>query len=381
MGCRTFMNRNLIVAVVILLLIVAGSFLLGKKSNKPQSLTVGTETSAGPTEPGKIGFIGPLTGDAAVYGISIQKAVELAKKEEKSNLQVIYEDSKCEPKAAVSAIKKLISVDHVAAIIGEICSGATLAIAPIAEKNKVVLISAGSTSPKITDAGGYIFRVIPSDALQGKFGADLVKEKGYKNLAIIYSNEDYGVGFSKVVKDSFENTGGSVVAFEPVEKEATDVRGQLTKVNAAKPDAIFLISNSPTTAVSLLKQIQELGIKAALFGSEAFKSTDIIKEAGSASEGLTVISVTAGTPEFLKMYIDAVGRDPGPFAAQGYDAFTALNDVIKKGATTGTEIKNALHKLSFKGVTRNIKFDSNGDVSGNYDVYVVKGGQFVLEKQ
>ncbi len=327
----------------------------------------------------KIGFMGPLTGDAASYGESIKRGVDLALKDSGlRNIKIIYEDSKCEPKEAVSAVNKLISVDNVIAIVGEVCSGATLAAAPIAEEKKIVMISASSTSPAITKAGEYIFRTVPSDALQGDFGANLVYNKGYRKLAILYSNEEYGVGFEKVLRESFEKLGGQVVASEKFERGASDVSSQVTKIKESGADAIYIISNSPDSAVAALKKIKEQGINAALIGSEGLKSDDIIKGAGSAAEGLILTSVSSGTSSFRENHKRVYGTEPGPFAAQAYDAFKALSLTLKEGAKTGAAVKNELYDVKFKGASGSIEFDSDGEVSGNYEVYVVRNGKFEL---
>ena len=127
----------------------------------------------------KIGAILPLTGDAAQWGIPPQKGAELAVEEinkaggiNGKKLKLIVQDTKCEPKAGVSSFQKLISDKEIRIVIGGVCSSVTLAVAPIAEKNKILLISPASTNPKITNAGDYIFRVIPSDDLRGKVFAE-----------------------------------------------------------------------------------------------------------------------------------------------------------------------------------------------------------------
>jgi len=344
------------------------------------------QTGPGGTAPAgeviKIGFISPLSGDVASYGIGAKKGMELAKKElGMDNIQVIVEDSKCEGKEAVTAVNKLILVDGVKAIIGELCSGATLAAAPIAEQNNVVLISPASTSPKVTDAGDYIFRVIPSDALQGDFGANLAYDKGHRKLAVLYSNEEYGLGFNTVLTESFEGLGGDVVASETFERGAADLRTQVTKIKNAGPDAIYIISNSLDSAVAVLQQIEELGVDAALFASEGLKSPDVTAGAGAAAEGMLVSSVSSGTTDFVASHMVEYGEEPGPFAVQAYDAFTAVAMVIQQGATTGEEIKNALYALDFEGKSGHIVFDENGDVFGNYDLYEVMDGAFVLVNQ
>ncbi|MFA5954221.1 MAG: penicillin-binding protein activator [Patescibacteria group bacterium] len=333
------------------------------------------------TGPVKIGWIGPLSGAAASYGESIKRGVEMAAKEVNAGtVELIYEDTKCEGADAVNAVTKLISVDHVSAIIGEVCSGATLAAAPIANQDETVLISPASTSPKLSEAGRYIFRTVPSDTLQGSYGAELVYNKGFRKLAVLYSNEEYGIGFNDVLSAKFKELGGEVVASETFGRDDTDVRTQVTKVRDANPDAVYLIVNNPETAVAALKQIKELGVKVSLFGSEGLKSPDVTA-AGNVSEGLIVSSVSSGTSGFIDRHrAENNGADPGPFAAQGYDAMRAVNLAILGGARTGKEIADALHKLSFEGASGHISFDEHGDVAGGYDVLVVKNGAFVPAK-
>ncbi|MBI2451762.1 penicillin-binding protein activator [Candidatus Pacearchaeota archaeon] len=368
-------NNFATVAVVIILILLSGYVYMGVTGNAIFGLG---EKKGTVQETIKIGFMGPLSGDAASYGHGIKRGVELALKDSGlTNVEIIYEDTKCEGKEAVNAINKLINIDGVSVIIGEVCSGATLAAAPIAEENQVVMISASSTSPKITDAGDYIFRAIPSDALQGRFAANLVYKMNITNLSILYGNEEYGIGFKDVLKESFEELGGNVTAAESFERGSSDLRTQLTKIRQAKPQAIFIISNSPDSAVAALKQIKQLGMKIKVFGSEGLKGPEVAATKAT-GEGLIITSVSAGTEEFFEKYYREYGLQPEPFSSQAYDSFTALAETIKKGAKTGTEIKNALYGISFSGVSGEIEFDSDGDVSGNYDVYQLKNGTFVL---
>ncbi len=329
------------------------------------------------TELLKVGWMGPLSGGAASYGESIKKGVELALKDSGLDVELVVEDSKCDAKDAVSAITKLVTIDQVQVIIGEVCSGATLASAPIANDYKTPMISSASTSPSLTTAGDYIFRVVPSDALQGDFGANLVYDAGHEKLAILYSNEEYGLGFNTVLVDKFQGIGGQAVASEAFERESADLRTQLTKIKAAEPDAVYIISNSPDSSVAALKQLKELEIDAAVYGSEGLKSADLVEAAGSAAEGLTITSVSFGTAEFAANHLAEYGEEAGPFAAQGYDAFMAIAETVKAGATTGEDIRSQLFGVEFDGVSGHVKFDANGDVSGNYEVFQVSNGEFV----
>lgn len=326
----------------------------------------------------KIGIFVPLSGDTTSYGVGVRRGIEIAYAEWKlkglTNVKLIYEDSRCEARSAVNAVNKLISVDQVSVLIGEVCSGGTLAAAPIAEKNHVPLVTPASTSPAISEAGDYIWRTIPSDALQGAFGAGLVIGKGFKKLAIIYPNEDYGVGFSKVLDKSFKEKGGAVVANEAFPRGSVDLRGQLTKIKNAKPDALYLISNSPDSALAALRQIKELGITAVLFASEGVKTPEVAVL--PSAEGLILTSVSAGTSAFIDKHRELYHEEPGPFSAQAYDAFTAVAMAILKGSGDRASIQKNLPSIAFEGAGGKIAFDKNGDVTGTYDVLVVRKGKF-----
>ncbi|MDP7116322.1 MAG: penicillin-binding protein activator [Candidatus Woesearchaeota archaeon] len=338
-----------------------------------------TEAPSAPsTQEVTIGVMLPLSGDVASYGEGVMKGLQMAVKDSDVNVVLKVEDSKCEGKEAVSAINKLISLDGVDAILGELCSGATLAAAPVAEENQVVMVSPASTSPDISEAGDFIFRTIPSDALQGVFAANLIYDADFRKLSILYSNEDYGVGISNVISKAFTDLGGEVVASETYERKSVDLRAQLTKIKGSGADAIFIAGNSPDSFVAALKQIQELGLEVALYGSEGLKAPYTTENAGLAAEGLIVSSVSSGTSDFIAKHNAEFGEGPGPFAAQGYDALTSIVWAVKLGATTPVEIKDNLYNVQFDGASGNIVFDDKGEVSGNYEVYVVSDGAFVL---
>ena len=152
----------------------------------------------------RIGAIGPFTGDAAVYGQSEKNAIELAVQEinldggiNGKKLEVIYEDGKCNGMDAATAAQKLINVDKVDIILGGVCSGETLAIAPLAEANEVLVFSSFSSSPDVTNAGDFIFLVCCSE-LKGFFINSLTGKMGkcfWPTFAIL-SNGETNINFS-----------------------------------------------------------------------------------------------------------------------------------------------------------------------------------------
>jgi branched-chain amino acid transport system substrate-binding protein len=351
--------------IVIAVIVIIGFLMIGSPTE-----TVG--------RPIKIGFMGPLSGEAVIYGESTKKAVELAVKEKKlANIELIFEDSKCEGKEAINAINKLIAIDGVSAIIGEFCPEATLAAAPTANQNSVVLISSGSGDMRISNAGEYIYRTIPPNTAQAKLTAQLMNDQGLTKIALLYSDEKYGIGLSDELTQEIEKQGGEIVARESFDQGDTDLEGQLSEIKDADPDAIYLATDSIDSAIAAINQIEKNNIKAALYGAEGVRSNEILDATKGAAEGLIITALDTGTTIFKETYKKEYDEIPGPFAAQSYDAFNALAMAIEDGARTGQEIKDVLQKIEFNGASGHIVFDKNGDVPGNFDVLVVMNGKFI----
>ncbi|UUX91361.1 ABC transporter substrate-binding protein [Methanoplanus endosymbiosus] len=325
----------------------------------------------------KIGVMCPYTGDLSPYGQAVRNGVNLAfEKANPENVELVYEDSAGSVKAAMDGIRNLVQEEDVQAVIGDITSGSTLTAAPFANKYHVTLISASSTSPDITDSGDYIFRTIPSDDQQGRFASELIYTEGHHNLALIFTNNGYGVGLTKVVRESYADLGGRIVADESVDAGSSDVSALVSKLKAVNPDAVYLISNSPEITALVLNEIAVQGIDTRLYGSEGLMGQTTL-DIGKPAEGLTITAVSSGTPEFAQEYEAAYGEGPGPFSAQGYDAALALFKVIQEGALTKEEIKTALYSVELDGVTGKVSFDENGNIDGGYIASTVKNGQFI----
>ncbi len=328
-----------------------------------------------------IGIMGPYTGGAAAYGNAAKDGAMLAFDEaDLPNVRVVVEDTKSETREAATVMNKMVSVDNVQAVVGDLISAATLAAAPIAVQNQVVMISPASTSTDISDAGEYIFRTIPGDDGQGLFAANAMHEKGFTNVALLYTNDQYGNGLANIITKEFTALGGTIVADETYEAGSSDMRTQLSKIRNADPDAIYVVSNTPDTSVALLRQITEMNIASQIFGSEGLKVASIL-ELGSSVEGIIITSVSPESDEFRQKYMDAYGEQPPAFAAQAYDAATAIIMAIEQGATTGEQIKNSLYEMEFDGASGHIIFDEKGDVEGGYVLVEVLNGTFVTMEE
>lgn len=360
-------TKWIIVAVIAVVVVVVG-YSVYKGPSEPIS-----------TEPIKIGFIGPLSGDAATYGVDEKNATLLAVEEINNaggikgrKLEIIFEDGKCSGKDAATAAQKLISIDKVKIILGGACSGETLSVAPIAEQNKVILFSAFSSSPDITNAGDYIFRNSPSDLDVAKgYAQFIVKKAGYKNIAVISENTDYAGGVRKVFNKEIENLGGKIVADEAFKQGERDFRTNITRIKSSFPEAIFINSQSGVTGGLALKQIRDLGIQTPVFGVFVFGGKDAQEAAGLATNGLIYFDVVGITTDigksFLEKFTARFGKIGGNDYDTGarYDSVYIIADALKKCSENSECIKNYLYNMDwYNGVVGRYKFDSNGDIVG-----------------
>jgi branched-chain amino acid transport system substrate-binding protein len=340
----------------------------------------------------KIGVLFPMTGDAASYGEKGKKAIELATEEinAKGGMKVtaVFEDSRAEAKTGVAAGQKLINIDKTPVIVGDIVSSVTLAIAPIAEKGKVVVIAPTSSAPAITNAGEYIYRVWPSDLVEGTKIAELAAQRGLKKVAILHLNNDYGSAITSIFQKTLEAKEGKVVLNEGYLDKATDFRSILTKIAAQKPDAIYVAGYFADTA-RILKQAKELGIQSQFLGTTAIEDPEFLKLAGNTAEGMIYPLATGFDPTIIKTpqveaFVTAFRKkyntEPGWVEAHSYDAFMlayqAANSI--NGQVTGAGIKAYLdNNPNYEGVTGKIAFDQNGDVLKPVVFKMIKDGKFI----
>ena len=344
------------------------------------------QSLAQPKEPRiKVGLMMAFSGGSASMGYGANKGIQLAKKQlGANNIEIIQVDSKCDPKTAADAIKTLIE-QKVVAIIGEGCSSATVAALPAANNAKIPLISPSASSPTLSIPNDYFYRVVPPDNLQGSFMAQTIYDKGYRNVAVFYTNEPYGSGMHTVFRESFESLGGKVAASATAEPDVIDLKRQMEELKAVNPQAIFIAPNSVVSATAAMKIAREIGITAPFYGADIMYDTTIINNSPQAAEGLTISSFPTGTKAFKQAMVTEYQKNEELYAApQAYDIITLLQRAVKKGATTGEQIKSALPGIEFEGVSGYIKFDDNGDVSDKnykYDLFQVTDGTFKLLEQ
>jgi len=338
----------------------------------------------------------------AEQGIPCRRGVEMAVAEVNRaggingrKVELIMEDEKDSPAAAVNAVQKLINVDQVVALVGPMTSGAMMAAAKTAEEAKVADISPTATTPQLSGLGAYLYRGCSRIDTQAKvltkYVADTWKPK---TVAVFYSNEPYGKGSDKFFSEEFEKLGIKVVDRESFNRGARDFKAELTKIKAANPDILFIPGYTPETAPAAA-QARQLGMNQKILGVYGDNDLTYIQLAGEAAAGHVIGGEydegydTPKNQSFKNNYQELTEKNHDPynlmFAALGYDAASMILEGMKQNGPTSAGIKEFLDNVKdFDGVTGRLSFDKTHDLvrAGTEGVYVleVQNGKYVRVK-
>lgn len=343
-----------------------------------------------------IGHVASMTGDTATFGQSADKGILLALDEiNKEGLvlgkpvKVLTEDDRSVSDEARTATEKLISRDHVCAILGEIASSRSIQMAPACQDAHIPMLSPGSTNVKVTTLGDYIFRACFTDEFQGAAMADFaVKNLKVKKYAVLYAaNSDYSVG----LKDFFNEAAKKLGAEETMElsyseKSDVDFSAQLTKIRDTKPDAI-IATGYYNEAGKIARQARDLGIKVPLIGGDGWDSDQLIKIGGDALNGCYFSNHYAPDEDrpAVKAFVDAFQAKyhevPDAMAILGYDAMKLMIDAIKRaGSTDGPKIRDALAATKdFHGAAGDITIDSDRNAKKPIVIVGIHDGKLKFE--
>ncbi len=361
------MKKGHIITIIIVLVLLGVYALSSQSGDKQKSLD--TEN------PIKIGVIEPLSGGAAAYGEVAKNGFSMAVDEinaaggiDGKKIEIIFEDSKCNAKDALSATQKLVNTDKVEYLVGAMCSSEVLAALPVTEGKPMIFLGEGS-SPEITGKGKYFFRTWPSDALSGKALADYVTPK-YKKVAVITEKTEYAVALGKTFSESVTAQGGEIVAEETFSGDIKDFRALLSKIKRTNPEVLFINPQTGPAGAQIAKQARELGINAqfvAFFftGDEFVKTSDavngtIILDVPSLNESRPLAS------SFASKYRAKYTSFNYPFVAgQTYDYIYLLKQAIEEAGNDPVKVKAYLNNMTkYEGVIGDFSFDQNGDVKG-----------------
>lgn len=339
-----------------------------------------------------VGEVGSLTGPEATFGLSTNRGIKLAFKEINDSggingkkLELITLDDQGKPEEAATAVTKLITQNKVSAILGEVASSRSLAMAPISQQNKIPMITPSSTNPKVTAVGDYIFRVCFIDPFQGTVMAKFAREtlKAKKVAVLRDVKNDYSVGLADFFAETYKKLGGEIVVDKSYSAGDIDFKSQLTAIRAKNPDAIF-VPGYYTDVGLIARQARELGIKAPLLGGDGWDSPKLQEIGGTAVNGsyfsnhYSAEDQAPHVQSFIERYKAMHNEIPDGLAAMGYDAAMVLADSMKKAKSlSGPDVKEAIAAVKdYQGVTGKISIDAERNAVKSAVVLKVENGTF-----
>lgn len=351
--------------------------------------------SAGGGESGEIviGHLASMTGGQATFGQLTDQGIRLALEEINAaggvkgrKIRVITEDTQSKQEEAATAVSKLISRDNVVAILGEIASSNSLAAGPIAQANKVPMVSPGSTNPAVTEKGDYIFRICFIDPYQGEALAKYVAtDMKLKRAAILRDvKSDYSMGLADFFKNTFTSLGGSIVADSSYAQGDSDFKSQLTTIKSQNPEVIF-VPGYYTEIGQIAVQARDLGITVPLVGGDGWESPKLIEIGGKALEGCFYSNHyhvdDPAAASFVAAFEKKYGSKPDAMAALGYDSMKFLAAAMERAASLdGPTLREEIAKSAgFQGVTGTITLGPDRNpLMKKLVVLEIKDGKLVL---
>ena len=326
-------------------------------------------------EPIKIALAGPVTGPVAQYGdmqsMGALMAIEQINKAGGVNgsmLEAVTYDDACDPKQAVAVANKIVN-DGIKFVVGHLCSGSSQPAADIYDEEGIMMITAASTAPELTEKGHtLIFRTIGLDTMQGPTAGNYVVEQlKPKRAAILHDKQQYGEGIATTVKKALDDAKIPVALFEGVTAGDKDFSALIAKLKKEDVDFVYFGGYHPEMGM-LLRQSAENNFSAHYMGPEGVANSEISAIAGEASEGMLVTLPKAFDEDPKNAHLveafKAKKQDPrGAFVFPAYAAVQVMADAMVISKSQDPEkVADALRSNSFDTPTGVLEFDDKGDL-------------------
>jgi len=355
----------------------------------------------------KIGALAPLTGGLQSYGIGMKNAVELAVEDANQmcagkgiKFELLVEDTATDPNQALQKLQVLYG-KGARLIVGPMASSEVSAVKSFADQNHIVVVSPSSTSPLLAVAD-WVFRMVPTDAAQGKAIVDLMQKLGIKRAAIIYRNDAWGVGLKDVIVSEAQKLGIQIAAAEGYDPDPkafpqampTVVSKASKAIGQPSPDAavIFVTFEGDGVAAMSAAGSDPVLSKVRWIGTDGIaKSEVLIKQVGQYMAAAKILGTIAAPPDpndpnykaFVEKFKAKYGKDPVAYDPYSYDAAMILMKIVcQLGTDDPDKVKATLEQWgrngTYVGVTGRVYLDEYGDRAyTNYVIWgvVVEGGQ------
>lgn len=356
----------------------------------------GTKESGAGSDTFLIGGLGPLTGGAASYGISVKQGAEIAVEEINAKggvkvgdstlkLELNFADDEASGETALSAYNKLMD-DGIQALLGTVTSGAGLAIADQTYEDGILQITPSGSAKDLTK-NPNAFRLCFTDPLQGQTMAKYAVETlGLTKLAMIYNNSDeYSTGVAEAFVEEAKALGAEIVAQEAFVTDAVDFTTQLTSIKGTDAQIIFVPAYYQDAAY-ITTQAAELGMSLPFIGSDGWDGVLANIVDPSALEGAVFLSPFLATDanesvqNFVKTYNEKYKATPDQFAADGYDTVYVIKAALEKaGSTKSEDLIKAMTEIQVSGLTGDVSFTADGEPDKGAKYIEIVGGEYTAK--
>jgi branched-chain amino acid transport system substrate-binding protein len=340
-----------------------------------------------------LGFFGALTGDSANLGINEKNGAKLAIDQfntRNPGCQVGFKtfDSQGSPDQAPALATQAVQDSSLVGLVGPAFSGESKVADPIFQQAGLPIITASATNPSLSTHGWTIFhRAVGNDNAQGPAAANYItNDLKATKVAVIDDASEYGKGIADIVRDKVKSARHDVVASESIDPKGTDFSSTVDKIKAGGAEAVFFGGYYQAAGV-LVKQMRDAGVTATFIGPDGTEDPGFVTAAGqSAAEGAVLTAPAApiaqvnGGVAFQTAYKNAFNQDVGLYSVEAYDAANAFLTAIAAGKTSRSAINDYLNSnLNYQGLSKTLKFDRNGELSGNVTIYAytVKSGKII----
>jgi branched-chain amino acid transport system substrate-binding protein len=328
----------------------------------------------------EIGVILPLTGGLAKAGQDSKAALELAQSDFKDiNIILLFEDDAFIPKESLVAFNKILGFSNPVAIIGPLNGSSIESVRPFAVENKLPLITPWGAG---NNMGEYVYKNSVEASNEALAIANKADSLGYKRIAIIYLQNDFGLMHLQAFKSAVVNNSGVIVAEEAFAFGATDFRASLAKIKSANPDALYIVNNGAGVG-QITKQAIELDLKIQFFGQYATESSDLVQVGGNSLEGLIYSfpinesALTAKQKSFIAKFKEKVGGLPQIAAYNAYDIYEIIANAVKVCKKDKECINNYIGNIKeFDGVGGKFSIQ-NGKLIREFYFKIIKDGKLV----
>lgn len=369
----------------------------GGSGNAGSGSAGGSSSGASTAEGGvfKIGGIGPLTGDASSYGISVKNGAQIAVDEINEaggaagyQFELLFEDDELDEEKSVNAYNKLMD-SNVNAILGSVTSGCSIAVSEVSKDDGILQITPSGSAQACTQYDNA-FRICFTDPMQGELMAKYIIEKGIKKTAIIYNvSDEYSKGIADAFTTEYQAAGGTISASESYNTGDIDFKTQLTTIKNSDAEALFLpVYYSDVASIS--EQAAGVGLALPYFGCDGWDG--VIKQLNgdtSKIDGAVFLTPFVASSEdekvknFVEKYSEKFGATPDQFAADGYDGVYAMAKALEQtnGDASNEALISAMTSITVDGVTGSMTFDASGEPNKDALVAVIKDGEYTPEEK